>query len=57
MPRNATYDIFMDGSSLFCRWTEPKVEPHDSGSRLRFQDYNDPAVASRASLSRDELVN
>ncbi len=55
MPRNATYDIFMDGTCSFCRWTKAKVEPHDSGSRLRFMDYNDPAIAALAPFSRDEL--
>jgi predicted DCC family thiol-disulfide oxidoreductase YuxK len=50
-----TYDIFMDGSCSFCRWTRTKVEPYDSRARLRFLDYNDPAVAAQAPFSRDEL--
>ena len=57
MPKNATYDIFMDGSCSFCRWTRAKVEPYDSGSRLRFLDYNDPAVAEQAPFPRGELDN
>jgi predicted DCC family thiol-disulfide oxidoreductase YuxK len=55
MPRTSTYDIFMDGSCSFCRWTQEKVEPYDPGSRLRFLDYNDPAVAAQAPFSRQEL--
>ena len=57
MPQTTTYDILMDGSCSFCRWTQAKVEPYDSGSRLRFLDYNDPAVAAQAPFSRDELDN
>ncbi len=48
MQPTATYDIFMDGSCSFCQWTRAKIEPFDSGSRLRFLDFNDPAVASQA---------
>jgi predicted DCC family thiol-disulfide oxidoreductase YuxK len=51
----ATYDIFMDGSCSFCRWTQMKVKPYDSNSRLRFLDYNDPEVAARAGFPRAEL--
>jgi predicted DCC family thiol-disulfide oxidoreductase YuxK len=57
MAQNATYDIFMDGSCSFCRWTEEKVEPYDTGSRLRFLDYNDPAIAAQAPFSRADLDN
>ena len=57
MPQTATYDIFMDGSCSFCRWTQTKVEPYDSNSRLRFLDYNDPRVAAEAPFSREELDN
>ena len=57
MPQTSTYDIFMDGSCSFCRWSQAKVEPYDSGSRLRFLDYNDPAVAAQAPFPRDELDN
>jgi predicted DCC family thiol-disulfide oxidoreductase YuxK len=55
MPLDATYDVFMDGSCSFCQWTRTKVEPYDSGTRLRFLDYNDPAVAAQAPFSRGEL--
>ena len=48
MPQTTTYDVFMDGSCSFCQWTQAKIEPYDSGSRLRFLDYNDPAVAAQA---------
>jgi predicted DCC family thiol-disulfide oxidoreductase YuxK len=55
MPQTTTYDIFMDGSCSFCRWSQAKVEPYDSRSQLRFLDYNDPEVAAQAPFSRDEL--
>jgi len=55
MPQSSTYDIFMDGSCSFCRWTQAKVEPYDSASRLRFLDYNDPSVATQAPFLRSEL--
>jgi predicted DCC family thiol-disulfide oxidoreductase YuxK len=57
MPQTTTYDIFMDGSCSFCRWTQAKIEPYDSRSRLRFLDYNDPGVAAQAPFSRSELDN
>jgi predicted DCC family thiol-disulfide oxidoreductase YuxK len=57
MPQTTTYDIFMDGSCSFCRWTQAKTAPFDSGSRLRFMDYNDPAVAAQAPFPRGELDN
>src|SRR5579863_9879315 len=56
MPETATYDILMDGSCSFCRWTQEKIAPYDSASRLRFLDYNDPVVA-QAPFSREELDN
>ena len=55
MPQATTYDIFMDGSCSFCRWSREKIEPYDSGARLRFLDYNDPGVATQAPFSRTEL--
>ena len=55
MPQAATYDIFMDGSCSFCRWTRAKLEPYDSRSRLRFLDYNDREVAAQAPFPRSEL--
>jgi predicted DCC family thiol-disulfide oxidoreductase YuxK len=55
MPSNATYDIFMDGSCSFCRWSRTKIQPYDSGARLRFLDYNDPAIGIQAPFPRVEL--
>lgn len=55
MPQATTYDIFMDGSCSFCRWTQAKIEPFDSSSRLRFLDSNDPIVAAQAPFPRAEL--
>lgn len=55
MDKSTTHDIFMDGSCSFCRWTRAKIEPYDSDSRLRFLDYNDPAVAAQAPFSSSEL--
>jgi predicted DCC family thiol-disulfide oxidoreductase YuxK len=55
MSQNSTYDIFMDGSCSFCRWTQEKVQPYDAASRLRFLDYNDPTVAAQAPFPRNEL--
>ncbi|MBZ5643939.1 MAG: DUF393 domain-containing protein [Acidobacteriia bacterium] len=55
MPSPSTYDIFMDGSCSFCKWTREKVEPYDSGARLRFLDYNDPGVAAQSPFSRSDL--
>jgi predicted DCC family thiol-disulfide oxidoreductase YuxK len=57
MLQNTTYDIFIDGSCSFCRWTQAKIEPYDSGSRLRFLNYNDPEVAAQAPFPRSELDN
>jgi predicted DCC family thiol-disulfide oxidoreductase YuxK len=57
MPQNTTYDIFMDGSCSFCQWTQAKIAPYDSRSRLRFMDYNDPEVAAQAPFPRGELAN
>ena len=54
-PRSTTYDIFMDGSCSFCRWTRAKLEPYDSGGRLRFLDYNDPANAAQTPFPRADL--
>lgn len=55
MPQMAKYDIFLDGSCSFCRWSQAKIEPYDSGGRLRFLDYNDPAVAAQAPFARSAL--
>jgi predicted DCC family thiol-disulfide oxidoreductase YuxK len=50
------YDIFLDGSCAFCRWTREKIEPFDSHGQLRFLDFNDPAVAAQAPFQRAELA-
>ena len=55
MPKAATYDVFMDGTCSFCRWSKAKVQAYDSASRLRFLDYNDPVVALQAPFPRVEL--
>ena len=55
MPQTAKYDIFLDGSCSFCQWTRERIEPYDSGARLRFLDYNDPAVAAQTPFARTEL--
>lgn len=55
MAQTGTYDIFMDGSCSFCRWTRTKVEPYDSGSRIKFLNYNDPEVAGQAPFPRADL--
>jgi predicted DCC family thiol-disulfide oxidoreductase YuxK len=55
MPRAPKYDIFLDGSCSFCRWSRAKIEPYDSGKRVRFLDYNDPAVAVQAPFLRADL--
>jgi predicted DCC family thiol-disulfide oxidoreductase YuxK len=57
MAQTATYDIFMDGSCSFCRWTQEKIQPYDTAAHLRFLDYNDPAVAAQAPFSRESLDN
>ena len=55
MPQTATYDIFLDGSCSFCQWSRTRIEPYDSGGRVRFLDYNDPAVAALAPFPRTDL--
>jgi len=50
------YDIFLDGSCSFCRWLRSRIEPYDTGGRLRFLDYNDPAVASETPFQRSDLA-
>jgi predicted DCC family thiol-disulfide oxidoreductase YuxK len=57
MPQTSTYDIFMDGSCSFCRWTQQQVQPYDTNARLRFVDYNDPSIAAQAPFSREDLDN
>jgi predicted DCC family thiol-disulfide oxidoreductase YuxK len=55
MPQTAKYDIFLDGSCSFCRWSQAKIEPYDSGERVRFLDYTDPAVAALVPFPRGDL--
>jgi predicted DCC family thiol-disulfide oxidoreductase YuxK len=49
------YQIFLDGSCSFCRWTRKQIEPYDSNSRLRFLDFNDPSVAAQTTLTPSDL--
>jgi len=55
MAQTTTYDILMDGSCSFCRWSQTKIAPYDSGSYLRFLDYNDPSVAAQVPFTSAEL--
>lgn len=55
VPEPAKYDIFLDGSCSFCRWSRAKIEPFDSAGRVRFLDYNDPAVAAQTPFPLSEL--
>jgi predicted DCC family thiol-disulfide oxidoreductase YuxK len=55
MPRLQQYEVFMDGGCAFCQWARARVEPFDTNERLKFLDYNDPAVAALAPFSREEL--
>ncbi len=55
MPESPKYDIFLDGSCSFCRWSRDKIEPYDSNGRVRFLDYNDPAVAAQTPFPRSDL--
>ena len=55
MAESPKYDIFLDGSCSFCRWLRAKIEPQDRNVRLRFLDYNDPAVAADTPFPRSDL--
>ena len=55
MPESPKYDIFLDGSCSFCRWSRDKIEPFDSNGRVRFLDYNDPGVAAQTPFPRSDL--
>ncbi|HEV8385307.1 MAG TPA: DUF393 domain-containing protein [Candidatus Acidoferrales bacterium] len=55
MPRLRLYEIFTDGGCPFCQWARARVEPFDTNERLKFLDYNDPAVAAQTPFSREEL--
>jgi len=56
MPEAPQFDIFLDGSCSFCRWLRSRIEPYDTSGRLRFLDYNDPAVASQTPFQRSDLA-
>ena len=55
MPSVARYDVVMDGACSFCRWSRKVIEPFDPDARLRFLDYNDPAVATQVPFPSSEL--
>ena len=55
IPQAPKYDIFLDASCSFCRWTRARIEPYDSRGRIRFLDYNDPLVGAQTPFSRTEL--
>jgi predicted DCC family thiol-disulfide oxidoreductase YuxK len=55
MPQTAKYEIFLDESCSFCRWSREKIEPFDTRGNLRFLDYHDPAVAAQAPFPRSDL--
>ncbi len=55
MPRLQQYEVFMDGACPFCQWARARVEPFDTHERLKFLDYNDPAVAKLTPFTNDEL--
>jgi predicted DCC family thiol-disulfide oxidoreductase YuxK len=48
-------EVFLDGSCPFCRAVQQRVEQFDTDQRLKFVDYNDPAVAARAPFPRARL--
>ena len=56
MPGPAKYEILTDGACPFCQWTRARIEPFDTDARLRFLDYNEPAVAASAPFTPDELA-
>jgi len=55
MPGLKKYEVYMDGGCPFCQWARARVEPFDTDNRLRFVDYNDPAVAAQAPYTHEEL--
>jgi predicted DCC family thiol-disulfide oxidoreductase YuxK len=55
MPQTPKYDIFLDGSCSFCRWSRTQIELYDSDGKVQFLDYNDSAVAAQAPFPRAEL--
>lgn len=55
MAETARVEIFTDGACPFCRAIQERVASLDTRHRLRFLDYNDPAVAARAPFPRTRL--
>jgi predicted DCC family thiol-disulfide oxidoreductase YuxK len=55
MPQTAKYDVFLDGSCSLCKWMRARIEPYDTGARLRFLDYNDSAVTAHAPFTHTKL--
>ena len=55
MAELAKYDIFLDGSCSFCRWSRARIEPFDSDGRVQFLDYNDHTVATQAPFPKADL--
>lgn len=55
MPRLKQFEVFMDGGCAFCQWARARIEPFDTNERLKFLDYNDPAVAAQAPFAREAL--
>jgi len=41
-------EVYTDGQCPLCRWTRARVEPLDTGRRLEWFDYHDPAALARA---------
>lgn len=57
MSEQPQFDIFLDGSCSFCRWTQEKIKPFDSQGQLRFLDFNDPAVAAQTPLQHADFAS
>ncbi|HEV2488499.1 MAG TPA: DUF393 domain-containing protein [Candidatus Acidoferrales bacterium] len=55
MAEKAKLEVFIDGSCAFCQAVRERVEKRDIRHRLEFQDYNDPAVATRVPFPRERL--
>jgi predicted DCC family thiol-disulfide oxidoreductase YuxK len=55
MTGDSKLEILMDGSCPFCRAVQARIEPFDTAHKVRFVDYNDPAVAARAPFRRERL--
>lgn len=55
MATPAKLKVFMDGACPFCQAVQARVEPFDTKGRLKFLDYNDPAVTAQTPFSREQL--